>query len=79
MLEALSRRTPLIETYIQETPGGERPTKDHYFLGRFRLAETVGYEPLVARTDPPPAKPSSRFGLRAVLPGNRRDVAAKPR
>ncbi|HEV2198929.1 MAG TPA: hypothetical protein VGR73_03840 [Bryobacteraceae bacterium] len=64
LLESLGPRTPQIETYIQETPGGERPTRDHYFLGRFRLAGAVGYEPLLAHTDPPSAKPASRFPLR---------------
>lgn len=53
-LETLRVRTPLVETYIQETPGGESPNKDHYFLGRFRLGESVSYEPLVAGTDPAP-------------------------
>jgi hypothetical protein len=48
---ALSQRTPLIETYIQETPGGENPAKDHYFLGRFRLAANISYEPLIAGTE----------------------------
>lgn len=57
-LESVRSRTPLIETYIQETPappesGAAEPTKDHYFLGRFRLGDTVGYETLVDRTDAP--------------------------
>ena len=64
-LESIRARTPLIETYIQETPeagsGDARPNKDHYFLGRFRLAETVGYEPLVERTDAAP-----KSGLRML-------------
>ena len=66
MLQALSQRMPLIETYIQETPDGERPTKDHYFLGRFRLADIVSYEALVARTDLAAVKPSSHFRLRSA-------------
>ena len=57
-LQSIETRTPLIETYIQETPmpseAGARPTNDHYFLGRFRLAGTVGYQSLIERTDPPP-------------------------
>ncbi len=51
-LESMRVRTPLIETYIQET-GDTGPSRDHYFLGRFRLGETVGYESLIDRTDPP--------------------------
>jgi hypothetical protein len=54
-LDSIRQRTPLMETYIQETPEfalpDARPNKDHYFLGRFRLADTVSYEPLVDRTD----------------------------
>ena len=72
-LDSIRQRTPLIETYIQETPDtappeahpnvdarsnvDARPNKDHYFLGRFRMADTIAYEPLVDRTDAPaPAK-----------------------
>ena len=65
-----------METYIQETPkpteAGARPTKDHYFLGRFRLGGAVAYEALVERTDPPPPKTGSRFlprsSARAIQP-----------
>ena len=42
-LDSAKKRTPIIETYIQEAPelapADERPTKDHYFLGRFRLGD----------------------------------------
>jgi peptidase M48-like protein len=59
-LEAAKRQTPVIETYIQEAlesaPGDERPTKDHYFLGRFRLGDSLGYETLIERSDAPPQK-----------------------
>jgi peptidase M48-like protein len=62
-LDTIQARTPVIETYIQETSEtareDTRPDKDRYFLGRFRLGETVGYEPLIDRSDPPPkAAPS---------------------
>jgi len=67
-LNSIRTRTPLIETYIQETPeftpADAPPSKDHYFLGRFRLGETLGYESLVERTDAPPP---ARHGL-ALLP-----------
>jgi hypothetical protein len=60
-LDSIRSRTPLMETYIQETPdAAAAPTKDHYFLGRFRLGETVTYETLVERTDAP-AKASSHL------------------
>jgi hypothetical protein len=56
-LDAIRTRTPLIETYIQESgesaPDDLRPIKDHYFLGRFRLGESLTYESLVERTDAP--------------------------
>lgn len=59
-LESAKKRTPVIETYIQEVPESalaeERPNKDHYFLGRFHLGETVGYETLVERSDAPAPK-----------------------
>jgi hypothetical protein len=68
-LKSIRTRTPLIETYIQETgETGERapapirapaPTKDHYFLGRFRISDAVAYEPLIERTDGPPRRPGS--------------------
>jgi hypothetical protein len=66
-IEGMKGRAPLIETYIQETsPSASRdahPDKDHYFLGRFRLGDTVAYEKLLERTDPVP-KPG--FKLRGA-------------
>ena len=62
-LERMKDRTPLIETYVQETPaspeaGGDlHPDKDHYFLGRFRLGGSVGYQKLIERTNPAPKVP----------------------
>jgi hypothetical protein len=57
-LEGMHGRAPLIETYIQETSSSAgsdaRPDKDHYFLGRFRLGDTVAYEKLLERTDAAP-------------------------
>jgi hypothetical protein len=59
-LDAAKKRTPIIETYIQEAPDSastdERPTKDHYFLGRFHLGDALGYETLVERSDAQPQK-----------------------
>ena len=51
-LDSLSAHTPLFETYIQEssTPQGA-PNKDHYFLGRVSIMDTVGYEPLIEKTN----------------------------
>jgi hypothetical protein len=68
-LAAIATRTPLAETYIQETPEGSdasaRPTKDHYFLGRVRWNGVVDYQPLVARTDAPPPKSGSWLPFRS--------------
>src|SRR6185295_11683431 len=67
-LDSIRTRTPLIETYIQESaeaaPNDPRPVKDHYFLGRFRLGESLAYETLVERTDTPaPQKSGGLFRL----------------
>jgi hypothetical protein len=59
-LDSARKRTPLIETYIQEAPEGAledgRPSKDHYFLGRFQLGKTLEYETLIERSDAPQQK-----------------------
>jgi hypothetical protein len=59
-LEGARKRTPVIETYIQEVPEAElavgRPSKDHYFLGRFQLQNTLAYETLIERSDAPQEK-----------------------
>jgi len=74
-LTTIQARTPLVETYIQETPensdASARPTKDHYFLGRFRLGDTITYEPLVQRTDAPAPKSNSWLPFRSDTSKNR--------
>jgi hypothetical protein len=53
-LKNLRAHTPIIETYIQETPGadqGDSPVRDHYFLGRMSLTDGVNYESFLTRTD----------------------------
>jgi hypothetical protein len=54
-LMQLKNRTPLIETYIQETLDGHDPPssgqRDHYFLGRLDFSSTLAYTPIVARSD----------------------------
>ena len=46
-LATIAARTPLAETYIQETPEGSdasaRSSEDHYFLGRVRWNGVVDY------------------------------------
>jgi hypothetical protein len=72
-LDSAKKRTPVIETYIQEAPEGAvedaRPSKDHYFLGRFQLGETLAYETLIERSDAPLAK--SGWGPLHSSPKNR--------
>jgi hypothetical protein len=55
---SMKKRAPLVETYIQESPvtesGDAPPNKDHYFLGRIHIADSLTYSPLVERTDPVP-------------------------
>ena len=76
-LAAIASRTPLAETYIQETPEGSdvsaRPTKDHYFLGRVRWNGVVDYQPLVA----PDRRTAGEIWFLAALPfGNREEPRA---
>src|ERR1700687_346988 len=74
-LTTIRARTPLVETYIQETrensDASARPTKDHYFLGRFRLGDTLTYEPLVQRTDASAPKSNSWLPFHADASKNR--------
>ncbi len=57
-LDTLRAHTPMVETYIQETAenagDAQAPNKDHYFLGRIKTGDTIGYESLIERTDAPP-------------------------
>jgi hypothetical protein len=61
---SMKKHAPLVETYIQETPqtesGDAPPNKDHYFLGRVHLGESLTYDSLVEHTDPAPK--GSRLG-----------------
>ncbi len=45
MIKALSNRTPVVETYLQNLTSdpqlGPVPSEDHYFLGRMDMGETV--------------------------------------
>src|SRR4051794_374584 len=49
----LRTRTPLVETYIQESQqsAGSNRDQDHYFLGRLNLAEPKKYSPIVSRSE----------------------------
>lgn len=67
VLKSLSQRTPIVETYLQEDPssGDEAgKTRDHYFLGRMGLLDSVNYVSFIKRSSSPPAletKTKSRF------------------
>src|ERR1700730_2016345 len=61
-LERMKLRAPLVETYIQESSLEDSPPdNDHYFLGRLRLGDNIGYEKLIEHSDGA-AKPSSKHG-----------------
>ena len=55
LILALQMDTPVVETYVQETPeaaGDEaHPVKDHYFLGQIKPGPSMEYTPLIERTD----------------------------
>jgi hypothetical protein len=52
-MEHLRTRTPLVETYIQETSGSSGMGRDHYFLGRLNFTEIKRYTPIAARSSTP--------------------------
>src|SRR6266851_4956 len=68
-LKNLRAHSPIIETYIQETPPRDQadtlPTKDHYFLGRMSLTDAVNYESFLTRTD---NQKGSRLPFSKALP-----------
>ncbi len=45
LIKTLSKRTPVVETYLQNLTAdpqlGPVPSADHYFLGRMDMGETV--------------------------------------
>ncbi len=71
---SMKKRSPLVETYIQESPvtesGDAPPNKDHYFLGRIHMADALSYSPLVDRTDVVPKQGSRllHFGSSKLQP-----------
>jgi hypothetical protein len=53
-IQQIKARTPLLETYIQETDAGNAPDsgrRDHYFLGRLDLSAGLTYTPIIARAE----------------------------
>ncbi|MBM3762528.1 MAG: hypothetical protein FJW36_20060 [Acidobacteria bacterium] len=53
MMKTLAAHSPIVETYIQEEALAERnggQGRDHYFLGRLKLVETVNYASFVKRS-----------------------------
>jgi hypothetical protein len=53
-VKRLKTRTPLLETYIQESSaqkGGEVLQRDHYFLGRLGLSSGITYTPIAVRSE----------------------------
>ncbi len=53
IMKTLAERTPILETYIQEeAPAGgvARASRDHYFLGRMVLVNSVNYVSFIKRS-----------------------------
>src|SRR3984957_19105107 len=60
LMKALSSRTPVVETYLQNLTAdpqlGPVPSEDHYFLGRMDMGETVDRKDYLKEKDPMQAK-----------------------
>ncbi|MCX6612153.1 MAG: hypothetical protein NTW74_15020 [Acidobacteria bacterium] len=57
MMKILAERNPIVETYIQEEAndsGTSKEGRDHYFLGRMVLINSVNYVSFVKRSVEPP-------------------------
>jgi hypothetical protein len=53
MMKTLAERNPIVETYIQEEAGAgssQKDGRDHYFLGRMTLVNSVNYVSFVKRS-----------------------------
>ncbi len=68
MMKILSERNPIVETYIQEEASGSSSSKegrDHYFLGRMVLINSINYVSFVKRSVEAPvvaeSKPKGRL------------------
>ncbi len=72
---SMKKLAPIVETYIQESatlPTGDfAPVKDHYFLGRVKLGDSLAYTSLVERTDPPQKQGSKLSVLHFGLGGSK--------
>ncbi|MEO8127697.1 MAG: M48 family metalloprotease [Bryobacteraceae bacterium] len=67
-VKKLSTRTPLVETYIQESAGPESGRdRDHYFLGRLNFTESERYIPIAARSDAPKSPWRLALAKRAII------------
>jgi hypothetical protein len=64
MMREVGERSPIVETYIQEE--GSAEVRDHYFLGRLKLVESVDYVSFVKRSEEAPA-PARRVETRGKL------------
>src|SRR5580658_4769048 len=55
LMKALSNRTPVVETYLQNLSAdpqlGPVPSEDHYFLGRMDMGETVNRKDYLKEQD----------------------------
>lgn len=67
MMRVLAERSPIVETYIQEESANQNPDRegrDHYFLGRMTLINSVNYTSFVKRSIAVPAAAEIKTKLR---------------
>jgi hypothetical protein len=70
VLKTLADRTPIVETYIQESLSADSApgqARDHYFLGRMGLVNSVQYVSFVRRQSTPEAVIETRTQSRFFL------------
>lgn len=76
MLKVLGERNPIVETYIQEEPGVDsngQDGRDHYFLGRIVIVNSVNYVSFVKRSiEPAPAGVKHETRAKLKLPFSRK-------
>ncbi len=75
MIKTLAEKSPIVETYIQEDSTAQQ-ARDHYFLGRLKLIDSIDYVSFVKRgseSAAPEAKAEAKPRLR--LPFFRRSTS----
>ncbi len=68
MLQTLAERSPIVETYLQQDSTSDAQARDHYFLGRMKLIDSVNYVSFLRRSSEAPVpeprpEPKSKLKL----------------